>query len=90
MWYTLIGVADFYGFVAEVCTLVCRDVSEAEFTTMEGLAGTVTQERFLKFVKDNLWPVLVRFEYCGRQSIVLMDNASVHMLPEMKEAIHFL
>lgn len=42
MQYTLIGVADFYGFVAEACILVLQDVSEAEFTTMEGSAGTVT------------------------------------------------
>ena len=86
--YTLIGVADFNGFVAESCCLVRRDVAEAEFTTMEGSAGTVTQERFLKFVKDDLCPVLGNFELCEKRSIVLMDNATVHMLPEVKEAIH--
>ena len=40
--YTLIGVADFNGFVTEVCTLIRRDIHEAEFTTLEGSAGTVT------------------------------------------------
>ena len=86
--YTLIGVADFDGFISEACCLVRRDNSEAEFTTAEGSAGTVMQERFLQFVKDDLCPILGRFELCEKRSIVLMDNASVHMLPEVKEAIH--
>ena len=86
--YTLIGVADFNGFVPEACCLVCRDISEVEFTTMEGSVGTATQDRFLKFVKDDLCPILGRFDQCEKRSIVLMDNASVHMLPEVKEAIH--
>ena len=55
---------------------------------MEGSAGTVTQERFLKFVKDDLCPVLGHYELCEKMSIVLIDNATAHMLPEVKEAIH--
>ena len=81
-------MADFDGFVTEACPLIRRDIHEAEFTTLEGSAGTVTQERFLRFVKEDLCPVLGRFEHSEKRSIVLMDNASVHMLPEVKEAIH--
>ena len=55
--HALIGVADFDGFVAEACTLIRRDIKEAEFATLEGSAGTVTQERFLKFVKEDLCPL---------------------------------
>ena len=86
--YTLIGVADFSGFIEEACCLIRRDISEAEFTTAEGAAGTVTQQRFLKFIKDDLCPILGSFEKSERRSIVILDNATVHMLPEVKEAIH--
>ena len=86
--YTFIGVADFNGFVDEACCLIRRDSKEAEFTTAEGSAGTVTQERFLKFVKEDLCPILGSFEESERRSIVIMDNASVHMMPEVKAAIN--
>ena len=48
----------------------------------------MTQQRFLKFVKEDLVPILGSFERSEKRSVVLMDNASVHMLPEVKEAIH--
>ena len=86
--YTFIGVADFNGFVDEACCLIRRDSKEAEFTIAEGSAGTVTQERFLKFVKEDLCPILGSFEESERRSIVIMDNASVHMMPEVKAAIN--
>ena len=66
MQYTLIGVANFDGFISEACCLVKRDNSEAEFTTAKGSAGTVTKEHFLQFVKDNLCPILGRFEKCEK------------------------
>ena len=48
----------------------------------------VTQQRFLKFVREDLVPILGSFERSEKRSVVLMDNASVHMLPEVKEAIN--
>ena len=68
--------------------MIRRDISEAEFTTAEGAVGTVTQQRFLKFIKDDLCPIWGSFEKSERRSIVILDNATVHMLPEVKEAIH--
>ena len=42
----------------------------------------------MKFFKDDLCPILGSFEKSERRSIVVLDNATVHMLPEVKEAIH--
>lgn len=85
--YTLIVVKGFNGFIPEPYCLVCRHTSEVESTMWEGSAGTVTQEWFLKFVKDDLCPIFGRFEHSEKQSIVLMDNVSVHILPEVNRAI---
>ena len=47
----MIDVADFNGFVQEVCCLICQDNS-IRSNVKEGAAGTVTQEQFLKFVRE--------------------------------------
>ena len=55
-------MADFYEFSTGVCVLVIIDSHEAEINALKGSAKVVTQERFLKFVKKDLFHVLGRFE----------------------------
>ena len=43
---------------------------------------------FLKFVRKKLCPILGDLSLLMRRSVVMMDNASVHMDPRVKEEIN--
>ena len=80
----MIGVADINGFVQSTCDIIRRAGTEPSRTGEES-DGTVTQERFAKFIEFKLLHVLGDFLKDEPCSIVVMDNASVHMGPEVRE-----
>ena len=81
--YTMIGVADINGFIVSGCKTVLRNN-----TSDEGAAGTLDADDFLDWVKNDLCPILGRFEFGEPRSVVFLDNASTHMSEEVEEAIN--
>ena len=58
---------------------------------------TVNGESFLSFVERNLLPTLMPFDGINSNSIVILDNASIHhvdgvvdMISEVGALVHFL
>ena len=49
--------------------------------------GSVNGEVFADFIKDSLVPILQPFNCCNPDSIVVMDNASIHHVDEVAELI---
>ena len=70
------------GFVDSSIGIFHRDeISE------EGAAGTVDREKFVEWVEECLCPTLGRYIDQEDNSIVIMDNASTHMCPEVRRLI---
>ena len=86
--YTMIGVSNINGFVKEACDIILRDTHEASLGR-EGSAGTVDSERFLEFIRDKLIfnKVLGNYALGEPNSIVVLDNASVHNNSEVRRLI---
>ena len=80
--YTMMGTCDVTGFLAQCCKLHYRSGSEASKTS-EGASGTVDQKEFAEWIEDFIVPVVGRIEFNEPQSIVLLDNASVHFSPRL-------
>ena len=73
------------GFVETTSNLYFRTNTDS---SDEGAAGTVYGDKFIAWVRDFLCPVLGRYRYNKKNSIVIMDNASAHMDEEVKRLIH--
>jgi hypothetical protein len=83
--YTLIAAIDMdHGFVQAACTVVHRKRSA---TDPDPTRGTVNQERFLAYVRNDLCPTLGSFLGGEPRSVVVMDNATVHKDPRVVELI---
>ena len=78
----MIGVADVNGFVSSACETYRRD-----HLSDEGAAGTVTVEIFEEWVEKSLCPVLGNYNAGEPRSVVLLDNASTHMSPRVRNLI---
>jgi transposase len=61
--YSLLAAANVDGFVFDAC---------------EAVEGGVDADRFVQWVTERLVPTLGRFDYGDPNSIVILDNASVH------------
>ena len=82
--YTLIAAADIDGFVESACQLVER---ERDKNDIDVNRGTVDTERFERYVENYLVPVLGRFVDDEPRSIVVMDNASIHISERVRDLI---
>ena len=49
--------------------------------------GTMNGDYFVKFVQDILLPVLQPFNWLNPNSVVILDNASIHHLDEVRDLI---
>ena len=54
----------------------------------EGSAGTVDSVEFIKFVRTKLTDVLGNYSKGEENSIVVLDNASIHNDPEIRRLIY--
>jgi hypothetical protein len=79
--YTLIGVADCFGFVIPACDIVLHRYKEKEEHK------PVDTERFIEFVRDKLCPILGNYLLGEPHSVVVMDNCSIHTDPEVTRLI---
>lgn len=82
--YTLIAACDIDGFVIEACQTVLR---EQGVDVQDPTRGTVDGERFLLWVKEKLVPVLGNYGQREPRSVVVLDNATVHHVEGIVEAI---
>jgi hypothetical protein len=75
--YTLMGAADVNGFVQSACVCFRRD--ELFDDPQGGGSGTVNKQVFIDWLTLKILPLLGNFEKGEPRSIVILDNASIHM-----------
>jgi transposase len=78
--YTCIAACDIHGFIPQACDIVLRETTESS-------TGTVDTECFVAWVKNKLAPVLGDYVKGEPQSIVIMDNAIMHLDSHVQDAI---
>jgi hypothetical protein len=83
--YTMMGVVDVNGFVKSACVCFRRDEL---FDDPQGVAsGTVNKQVFIDWLTLKILPLLGSFEKGEPCSIVIIDNASIHMDEEIVSLI---
>ena len=82
--YTLLAAADINGFVDTACEMVLRASGAADTDTSH---GTIDADRFVEWVQHYLVPVLGRDDELAPRSVVVMDNATIHMDLRVRELI---
>ena len=82
--YTLLAAADINGFIPEMCDFVFRKRHAADPDPTRGTVGT---ERFFSWVDHFLVPHLGRCDELEPRSVVIADNASIHMDPRFVEKV---
>ena len=80
--------------VCDVCLLVCgKRYSAIPVISLNGIhdvyvtKGTANREKFAKFVRNFLLPMLKPFNYINTHSVVIMDNASIHHVQDVIDLI---
>lgn len=79
--FTLIGVADMYGFVIPACDEILHMQKEKEEQK------PVDADRFVEWVRDYLAPILGNYWRDEAHSVVIMDNCSIHLDFRVREMI---
>ena len=79
---TLIAAANIDGFELRACRLVQRSRDHKD---LDPTHGTVDSEAFIQYIREDLAPILGKFP--APNSVVLMDNASTHKDPVIREMI---
>lgn len=82
--FTLIAAANINGFVLPACERVERKRSA---TDTDPTRGTIDQNRFYQWVVTRLVPVLGNRAFKEDNSVVVMDNATIHKHPGVVHAI---
>jgi hypothetical protein len=77
----MMGVADMNGFVQSAC--VCFRIDELFDDPHGGASGTVIKQVFIDWLTLKILPLLGNFEKGEPHSIVILDNASIHMDEEI-------
>lgn len=74
--YTLIGAGNYKGFVTNACKLVEREHGRNDTNPDR---GTINTTRFEEYVEENLCPELGNYLLGEPNSVVFMDNATIHI-----------
>jgi hypothetical protein len=82
--YSLIAAVDMNGFVVEACDLVRRRRGEDD---VDEEAGTVDADRFVVWVAEKLCPTLGNYFRNERRSIVVLDNAAIHLDDRVRQLV---
>ena len=82
--YSLIAAANMEGFVVPACTIVEREHGSDDPNPNR---GTVDAERFMQYVEEDLCPQLGSYKLGEPNSVVVMDNASVHDASKIRALI---
>jgi transposase len=81
----MMGVADVNGFVQSACVCFRRD--ELFDDPQGGASGTVNKKLFIDWLTLKIFPLWGNFEKGEPHSIVILDNASIHMDEEIVSLI---
>jgi transposase len=79
--YTLIGAADFFGFVIPACETVLHKYKDKEEHK------PVDADRFVQYVQKKLVPMLGNYSKQEPHSVVIMDNCSIHIDIRVRQLI---
>jgi transposase len=82
--YTMIAACDINGFIIDTCETIER---ERGISDKDETLGTVHRERFRLWIENKLLPVLGDVSRMEDRSIVVMDNASIHISDEIEQLI---
>ena len=82
--YSLIGACNWEGFVKQACHIVEREQSSVDQNPER---GTVDGDRFEEYLETYVVPVLGRAIQNEPNSIVIMDNASIHNSTRVRDII---
>ena len=82
--YSALCAANIEGFVPDACEIVFREDSEND---KEETKGTVDKKRFIQWVEQKLMPVLGNYALCQKNSIVILDNTTIHHSEEIVRLI---
>jgi transposase len=75
--YTMIGAADCYGFVPHMCETIMHEVhGKIESDPVDGV-------RFVQYFREYIYPLLGNAANRERHSVVIMDNCTIHNMPEI-------
>ena len=83
----MIGAANIYGFIPEACEIIRLDGNQVSKTS-EGSGGAVTREVFIAYFKEKVVPIIGDYSKGEMNSIVILDNTSLHRDPEIEKIIH--
>ena len=72
-WYTLICVADCFGFVLSACEVVMHKYKE------NNEHKPVDTDRFVEFVRNSMVPFLSNYLREETYSVVIMEKCSIHL-----------
>jgi hypothetical protein len=73
----MMGFADVNGFVQSACVCFRRD--ELFDDPQGGASGNVNKQVFIDWLSLKILPLLGNFEKGEPRSVVILDNASIHM-----------
>lgn len=79
--YTLIGTANCFGFVVDACETVMHMYKKKEEH------APVDSDRFVESVQNKLVPILGSYLCEEPNSVVVMDNCSIHLDERVKQLI---
>lgn len=82
--YTLIGAADIDGFVVGACDIVEREHGDNDTNPNR---GTVDTAKFEAYIENKLVPNLGNYALREPHSIVVFDNAIIHISPRIRKLI---
>jgi transposase len=83
--YTMMGAADINGFILEACEVIQRESGDDD---PDESRGTIDKSRFIEWVRCYLVPVLGNYARSEPRSIIVMDNATIHMDSEVERLIN--
>jgi DDE superfamily endonuclease len=76
--YTLVGVADCFGFVVEACETVQHNVMDKEEEK------PLDADKFVEIFERSICPVLGNYSRGEPRSVIVFDNCTIHMDPRIK------
>ena len=80
-WYTLIATANINGFAFGACEVVKR--KDGNVTG----CGTINTKKFERYIKESVVLILGQLTKDEDNSIIPLDNASIHTSEQVKELI---